>query len=660
MDKAGTQVGAITTGRNREMAVGLTSHYASRRAFLTQALAAASGLALGELVLLSPLEAAAASTPTNCTDLPGAPASNPGDLFKPVAEFASKGGRLYVGITVVGGWKKVAVIADAGYQCRTMLLRYYEGRDLNSGSKSSKWPLEPHLPGPGPTLRAKVGDIVDVHLLNDIKPADFAKTSLESCDIRINPTSATPYYPGTDTPPSCLHGDNVTNMHYHGTHVTPDGSGDNVMVDVAPLTQTGLPPHFYKGRFDNHFQLTPAPSDQELGDQSKPFKMGQAPGTHWYHAHKHGSVALQLLSGMAGAFIIEGPFDEQLEKILPGLRKTEKVLVIQQLGDQVGVNSGGSTGIISTYLGGNPFPLVNGQVSPTIEMQPGEIQRWRFINATMSETAWLRYQFQPLSPGGPVPEIRQIAYDGIQLAPERYLDQLFGQSQQFTLAPGNRVDLLVKAPASGQANLVFTPIHGSQNIPQPILVTLKVSEVSGSPAAEMNFPDQSNYPPMPLWLKWDEKDPRNQIQGTRRLRFDNDATQRPAIDGKAFDGHVNQLIALNTAEEWVLENYWPGSIHPFHIHVNPFQVLEVYDPNAQMQTVLSAPYNWADTFVIPAAGTVNGQFTPGRLRIRTRYTDFAGTFVLHCHLLDHEDRGMMQEVEIVDLNAPKLEQPMHH
>jgi L-ascorbate oxidase len=84
--------------------------------------------------------------------------------------------------------------------------------------------------------------------------------------------------------------------------------------------------------------------------------------------------------------------------------------------------------------------------------------------------------------------------------------------------------------------------------------------------------------------------------------------------------------------------------------VNPFQVVEIFDPNAETQPQLHAPYNWRDTIAIPKAtpdGTV-----PGRVRIRHRFVDFPGTFVLHCHILDHEDRGMMQEVVIIDPAAP--------
>jgi FtsP/CotA-like multicopper oxidase with cupredoxin domain len=324
---------------------------------------------------------------------------------------------------------------------------------------------------------------------------------------------------------------------------------------------------------------------------------------------------------------------------------------------------------------------VNGQLQPTIEMKPGEIQRWRFVNATMQQVAHLTYRFlgedaYAAAKGGPFPSdagyapaIRQIAYDGVQLAPERYNDAACGLNQEFSMAPGNRIDILVQAPAMpGKSVLAFRMLHVPPagcpirpSLPDLILVKLNVSGTAVSPA--MNFPTAGSYPAMPVWLQWNESDPRNQISKERILKFNSDNTGRPAIDGKAFDQKpdTTQYLTLNTAEEWMLENYWDSSIHPFHIHVNPFQVLEVFDPNAATQAQLQAPYNWRDTIAIPASKTVGTVITPGRVKIRSRYVDFPGTFVLHCHILDHEDRGMMQEVQILDpaaKTAPPV--PMHH
>lgn len=623
----------------------------SRRRFLASAVAAALGVTLADVLHPGDLFAA----------LPGC--SKAGDAFVPVAEFLSKSGELSVGLTVKAAEKNIATIAGQGYQCRPMKLRYYEGE--HTASTLQRWPLNPQLPGPGPTLRMRVGDHVTVKLVNAIKPNDFANSPPDnnSCNVEteIVPGSPAPVplYPGTDTPPSCFHGNNVTNLHYHGTHVTPRSPGDDVMVDVRP-----------GGNFTNSFKIpVPPPPDNCKPTTTQPFEMGQAPGTHWYHAHKHGSVALQLLNGMAGAFIIEGEFDDQLEKLIPGLRQTEKVMVIQQLGDNIQIIQAAPppNEVLVTCAGGDPLPLVNGQLEPTIEMKPGEIQRWRLINATMQQAADMTYRFIGPSSNAPVPVMRQIAYDGIQLAPERYNDPKFGLSQQFTIAPGNRVDILVQAPSTpGQSALSFTqlyPLTGGcpvrPAIPDQNLVRVNVTGTAVSPA--MNFPGATDYPAMPGWLQWDESDPRNKISKERTLTFNVDKNNRPAIDGLAFDDKADtrQVVVLNAAEEWTLKNFWNNSIHPFHIHVNPFQILSISDPNTGQDTTFEAPYNWADTIAVPPAKTIGKNLVPGIVKIRSRFVDFTGSFVLHCHILDHEDRGMMQEVVIQDPKAPDEPMQMH-
>jgi FtsP/CotA-like multicopper oxidase with cupredoxin domain len=102
--------------------------------------------------------------------------------------------------------------------------------------------------------------------------------------------------------------------------------------------------------------------------------------------------------------------------------------------------------------------------------------------------------------------------------------------------------------------------------------------------------------------------------------------------------------------------------------VNPFQVMEIFDPNnppATQHTVFSQPYIWRDTIALPQANDNNGAgpTTNGWVKIRSRYCDFPGTFVLHCHILDHEDRGMMETVVIKDPKAktePASAMSMHH
>jgi FtsP/CotA-like multicopper oxidase with cupredoxin domain len=188
-----------------------------------------------------------------------------------------------------------------------------------------------------------------------------------------------------------------------------------------------------------------------------------------------------------------------------------------------------------------------------------------------------------------------------------------------------------------------------------------------------------------------------------------------AIDGgpqaKFTEGPSLTIPQLGTIEEWRISNATGGGIdHPFHIHLNPFQVTEVFDPNAPLldsqghpvlnggnivplyvfggtkplpgQCVLNvddpstwhpcpsrAPiYSrgtniWWDVFPIPDSKTVasvsQGKDVqiPGYFKMRTRFVDYPGSYVLHCHILAHEDRGMMLKVDLaVNQSLP----PMQH
>jgi FtsP/CotA-like multicopper oxidase with cupredoxin domain len=123
------------------------------------------------------------------------------------------------------------------------------------------------------------------------------------------------------------------------------------------------------------------------------------------------------------------------------------------------------------------------------------------------------------------------------------------------------------------------------------------------------------------------------------------------INGKQFNGDIDQYMKLGATEEWNLFNDTPstGPAHPFHIHINPFQVIAMFDP-AQMPASLSTtgvalrpPWVWWDDFALPPGGWV---------RMWTRFVDYTGTYVFHCHIVGHEDRGMMQLVNVSPSGAP--------
>ena len=460
-------------------------------------------------------------------------------------------------------------------------------------------------------------------------------------------------------------------------------------------------PQYQIGAFPYCFRLADA-ADNDI-------RMGQAPGTHWYHAHKHGSTALNVANGMTGALVIEGQYDTDLRAFYgPGFR--DQVLMIQQL-------SSTPFPVLNPARKGRdpssrPILSVNGRVNPVVRMRPGEVQQWRLINGSFRDAV----QLVNFTPANGV-AWRQIAQDGVQFAFENY-ESLGGVNNPLNLAPANRADLLVKAPAApGKYELIVQPNEGLPNgdptLPKSPQVTLLTVDVEGpaiTPAQDFILV-KKDFPVPPKFL---HDIPASEALVHRTLTF---GAAHNQIDGKSFDGDsYSQIMALNTVEEWKVENQANDKAHPFHIHVNPFQVTEVFQPNAtdtnttdptkpcyvnplnpetwKPCSAIPGPFVWWDTFAIPMARTFDVTATctrdgktepalcppairpyvdtcpppqtgapkactltiPGYFRMRTRFADFTGSYVVHCHILIHEDRGMMQLVEVVPNRPPYV----HH
>jgi FtsP/CotA-like multicopper oxidase with cupredoxin domain len=597
---------------------------------------------------------------------------------------------------------------------------------------------------PGPTLRAHIGDLIEISFLNMVddsifpysfdtnSPPGYSGFGCDKVDESVtNPNPppqlvSKPYYPGNDKFPNCFHGSSTANLHFHGTHTSPDGLGDNVLVQILPqvkqpdwsgtfnkiydsgkIPQTwsempedyktkqlkmigeydvtaaeaakknglrppdsllkadlqaiaaGQWPQYLMGAFPNFFLLP----DYNTGD----YGAGQAPGLHWYHAHKHGSTSLQSVNGMSGAFIIEstgaGGYDQVIRQFYgwgDNYGDHEKVIVTQEYDSTLNAERPGAP-----QTGGKEQMLVNGLLSPTITMQPGEVQLWRMLNATLGDT--LTPLFQALQAKGFT--IKQTAQDGVQFSPANYQSQpLIGG---LILSSGNRSDFLVQAPPTAVG---VVPFNRGED-PTPVFFV----NVTGTPVTQPNGPFPTTWAEMPKYLLDLPKPGPNDITNPGSpVKFQQWPVNDPIsglphfmINNKQFEETgpiVDQCMPLNGLQDWVLENYTQSAAHPFHIHVNPFQVIEVdtpTGPNTYTKIIPADNYIWWDVIAIPTAYIDNyGNITPGKVVIRQRYPDFIGTFVLHCHILPHEDRGMMQLVRIVPAqlypNACQGNIPHHH
>ena len=257
--------------------------------------------------------------------------------------------------------------------------------------------------------------------------------------------------------------------------------------------------------------------------------------------------------------------------------------------------------------------LVNGQLTPEMTAQPGERERWRIVNACVSRYLRLRLDGQQLT---------LLGIDSGRFETAHDVDEV-------VLAPGNRADLLVTSSV-GTSTLRTLPYDrgsaggmmggGFSNGEEVALATLTVA--GDSVAAQPAIPRQPA-----------ERDLRTATVNARReLVFAmgmgggmGGGMMSPTINGRQFDAsRIDTTVQFDSVEEWLLTNTSTLD-HPLHLHVWPMQVIE---QNGQPVDTLM----WQDVVNIPARGST---------RVRIAFEDFSGKTVYHCHILDHEDNGMM-------------------
>jgi FtsP/CotA-like multicopper oxidase with cupredoxin domain len=509
----------------------------------------------------------------------------------------------------------------------------------------------------GPTIRAKPGDTIHLRLINKLPVPD---------KFPDHPQQPEPTGHGG-------HGHhfsfNITNLHTHGLNVAPQGPTDPT---------TGKVPF----ESDNVL-LELGPGEQQ--DYRIQIHADHPAGTFWYHAHVHGATAVQLSSGMAGALIIEGGTrdngDLDTLPIIGRVRDNQKIFVLQQLAYD-------GTGTVEQFGLTLRPTLINGQLVPVIRMRPGEVQRWRFIDAGVLENVALALDGHP---------IHEVAADGITLgrsvpwaeAPAsgaRVDNTLF-------LAPGYRSDVLVQArkpepgrkyflrklkldpPTSIQAQersfaraaalsplaMGAPPVDPGDLVPGQILAELVIE---GSEISDQSLPDSSELAglipkdlPDITQAEIDASNAPQRVELNRAFGICNpaDGSCNPCapadgpdcrfvfqVNHRQFSTDPSAVRPLKlhtggkpTAAEWTIASGAAG-FHPFHIHVNPFQV-DRKEPDATGAIVRRTA--WKDTILA---------FKDTLPPLRTRYLRYTGKFVLHCHILQHEDQGMMQLVEIAD------------
>lgn len=307
-------------------------------------------------------------------------------------------------------------------------------------------------------------------------------------------------------------------------------------------------------------------------------------GTYWYHPHAHGDVERQLLAGLAGPVVVAGPADEE-----PGLREADDRLVM-------------------FTVSGREI-LANGVRRPGTTVRSG-LTRLRLLNATAGDHLLLGCVRGDRSR----PPMHLIATDAGLIEEPREI-------QEVLLAPGERAEVLVETTGAGPLGLVRLPysVYGpdGEATEEETLLVLDVPEG----LAPVPLPDRL----APV----EELDPATAVR-TRRVVFDAAPDGSFTIDGRIFDmERVDARADLDTMEIWEVANDHTAD-HPFHLHSYPVQVLD--------RDGVAEPFRaWRDTVNVPAGSTV---------RLLVPFRHGAGRTVYHCHILNHEDLGMMGILEV--------------
>jgi len=319
----------------------------------------------------------------------------------------------------------------------------------------------------------------------------------------------------------------------------------------------------------------------------------QKSGTFWYHPHHHELSAGQVASGLAGVLVVEDALDEK-----PIIKNsTERLIVLAD--PRIGKTSAvaATSGMDLMHGRRGPNTLINGELVPAFSAMGSKPERWRIVNSCVS-------QYQTISiPGA---DIYQASSDSSRLS------NLI-KTSQVILTPGQRTELIISAPKAGTYKV--------RNDEQ-VIANIKFDSVSKLVAPLELLPFKK--------LTKIDKHRTITIQGSGMGMMGGMKHEAAfTFDGNSFDPkRVDQSVKFNTTEEWTLIN--PSSMdHPFHLHAWPFQI-----SNDGSNNYLDG---WHDTVNLPSGKTV---------KIRIPFVDVLGTTVYHCHILDHEDAGMMGIVKV--------------
>lgn len=385
--------------------------------------------------------------------------------------------------------------------------------------------------------------------------------------------------------------------------------GDRLRIRLANHTDQPVNLHFHGyhgsplGHGDNmHVAVAPGAA----WDYRFTIPRTQPPGLYWYHTHVHGRAEDEVNRGLSGAIVVEGIGAQVPET----LRARERLLVLKTFN----LERPGDPDVARLH---GVVQTINGAAHSDIHAQAGATEFWRISNQSPND-------YFHLSAKGF--RFRIVALDGAATQRDLAVDKL-------DVPPAGRMEVLVSLPAAGSYPLLSgsTPTGSgrSMTLSRELAAIRVEGEATASPGPAGEVVRPATTP-----------DLRNAaITARRRFTF----SQKPGeevyfINGKTFDhARVDTRVPLGAIEEWTIRND-TDDMHVFHIHQVHFQVVAINGAPQPFDQML-------DTVRIPERGEVT---------LRIAFTDpkIVGEFMYHCHVLKHEDKGMMANIEVYDPRRP--------
>jgi len=470
---------------------------------------------------------------------------------------------------------------------------------------------------PGPTLRMNPGETFYITLYNNLQVSN---------DVPCSTTGS--QYCETAT----------TNLHTHGLHISSKGMEDGLAYysdDIFARVEPGANTSYQFTIPENH--------------------MG---GTHWYHPHVHHATALQAGGGAAGVFIVEDPagylpdeYSSMTEKVLFISGHNLVTLQSMAVDSQSTLMATAATDAQASSLDTNVF-LVNGQIGPTMTISSHVWYRLRIVYAAVEQS------LQLVVTGNATCQTQLLAKDGV------YLMTIPREVTTIYLYPGARADIALSCtcqsypcasilqsstgtrrlqprPPGGMGGGGAAPNQAGANAVSVDVMQIVVTETVGG--STTTLPSVSLQRPCYLvdlqsaTVDTSNSGNLNLAGGARSVQWNGQGTSMT---------YQNVHAGGNTLSDWqALTNFTAGTIHeivvqgadahPLHLHVNPYQIISM--PQASIGNGYFQVGDWHDTLLVEGGNSIT---------VRMNVDTFTGKLVVHCHILEHEDEGMMAWINV--------------